>query len=148
MHLHAGWKSKRTAVTLMLIFTTVTASMGATSNGVADSGPVTASASNASSANSAAANATVTAAKGEASASAATPITESQFEELRGLLESQGEQLKEAQEKILELEAALHPGSAESAAIPIAAPIAAISSPAVAPAPQAGEGPPSTIRIQ
>jgi Putative porin len=139
MHLHAGWKLKRSSVTLMLVFTTVTASMGANSNGAADSGPVAASAGNASSANSAAANATVVAAKGDVSASGAGPMTESQFEELRGLIETQGEQLKAAQEKILELEAALHPGSAEPAAVPIAAPIAAISSPAVAPAPQAGQ---------
>jgi Putative porin len=139
MHAYSGWKLKQAAVTTLLIFTTVTASMGGTSNGVADSGPAAASAGNASGASSAASNAPTASSKAEAAANPASPITESQFEELRGLLESQGEQLKAAQEKILELEAALRPGSAEAAAVPIAAPIAAISSPAIAPAPQAGQ---------
>ena len=118
MHAYSGWKLKQAAVTTLLIFTTVTASMGGTSNGVAGSGPVATSASNAAGGNSGASNATAAPAKAEASASAAGPITESQFEELRGLIEAQGEQLKAQQETIVALKPHFIQRS-EPAAVPL-----------------------------
>ena len=128
MHAKSGWKLKRTAVAFLLGFTTITSSAAAAPNAAGENNPTTAATSSNAASNSTASNAPEAASNAETPANAASPVTESQFEELRGLIEAQGEQLKAQQETILALEAALHPANAESAAAPTAAIAAAAPS--------------------
>jgi hypothetical protein len=146
MYATAGWKIKRTAVALLLAFTTATASVGAAPNGAAEGNPSSAATSSSGADNSTASNAPADPSKAAPPANAA-PITESQFEELRGLIEAQGEQLKAQQETILALEAALHPGNADPTAAPITStPAAAASDPAPAVQDQSNQS--QTVRAQ
>ncbi len=119
MHVHLGWKLKRTAVTILLVFTTVTASMGATPDAAADSSSTAPSASNEPAATSTVSNSPTASVESRGCwQNPARPITESQFEELRGLNRSTGPTAGKAQqETIVALEAALHPANAEPAAV-------------------------------
>ena len=124
MHAKSGWKLKRTAVAFLLALTAITSSVAAAPNTAGENSPTAAGTSNNAASNSTASNAPEAASKAETPANSAAPITESQFEELRGLIEAQGEQLKAQQETILALEAALHPANAEQ---PATAPIAGVA---------------------
>src|ERR1700722_2592893 len=100
MHAKSGWKLKRTAVAFLLALTAITSSVAAAPNTAGENSPTAAGTSNNAASNSTASNAPEAASKAETPANSAAPITESQFEELRGLIEAQGEQLKAQQETI------------------------------------------------